>query len=148
MKLPLPLKGGLCDFDPVRLRPLLCHAVLHAAVTCATVTVATAVCAVVCQICFLFVHHQHKYTFTLKGAGKCSFGGSCCAVFQRLPSSLTDLMCCVCCCAQVGVFVSIISTKIPFKGAGKEYIGDDIEEMVSAVKQAIQQCGVQLRVRP
>jgi len=44
------------------------------------------------------------------------------------------------------VFVSIISTKIPFKGAGKEYIGDDIEEMVGAVKQAIQACGVQLRV--
>ena len=33
-------------------------------------------------------------------------------------------------CAQVGVFVSIVSTKIPFKGAGKEYIGDDVEEMV------------------
>jgi DNA topoisomerase VI subunit B len=46
----------------------------------------------------------------------------------------------------VGVFVSIISTKIPFKGAGKEYIGDDVEEMVAAVKQAIQQCGSQLRV--
>ena len=44
------------------------------------------------------------------------------------------------------MFVSIISTKIPFKGAGKEYIGDDIEEMVGAVKQAIQACGVQLRV--
>lgn len=39
---------------------------------------------------------------------------------------------------QVGVFVSIVSTKIPFKGAGKEYIGDDIEEMVGAVKGAIQ----------
>lgn len=25
--------------------------------------------------------------------------------------------------AQVGVFVSLVSTKIPFKGAGKEYIG-------------------------
>jgi hypothetical protein len=44
------------------------------------------------------------------------------------------------------VFVSIVSTKIPFKGAGKEYIGDDVEEMVGAVKQAIQQCGVQLKV--
>lgn len=42
--------------------------------------------------------------------------------------------------------MSIISTKIPFKGAGKEYIGDDVEEMVAAVKQAIQQCGSQLRV--
>jgi DNA topoisomerase VI subunit B len=47
----------------------------------------------------------------------------------------------------VGVFVSIVSTKIPFKGAGKEYIGDDVEEMVGAVKQAIQNCGVQLKVR-
>lgn len=25
---------------------------------------------------------------------------------------------------RVGVFVSIVSTKIPFKGAGKEYIGE------------------------
>ncbi len=41
-------------------------------------------------------------------------------------------------CPQVGVFVSIVSTKIPFKGAGKEYIGDDVEEMVGAVKSAIQ----------
>jgi DNA topoisomerase VI subunit B len=47
---------------------------------------------------------------------------------------------------QVGVFVSIVSTKIPFKGAGKEYIGDDVEEMVGAVKAAIQQCCAQLRV--
>uniref|UniRef100_A0A7S3QTQ5 DNA topoisomerase 6 subunit B n=1 Tax=Dunaliella tertiolecta TaxID=3047 RepID=A0A7S3QTQ5_DUNTE len=46
---------------------------------------------------------------------------------------------------KVGVFVSIVSTKIPFKGAGKEYIGDDIEEMVGAVKQAIQACCVQLK---
>jgi DNA topoisomerase VI subunit B len=45
---------------------------------------------------------------------------------------------------QVGVFVSIVSTKIPFKGAGKEYIGDDIEEMVVAVKHALQACGVQV----
>jgi DNA topoisomerase VI subunit B len=34
----------------------------------------------------------------------------------------------------VGVFVSIVSTKIPFKGTGKEYIGDDVEEIASAVK--------------
>ena len=25
---------------------------------------------------------------------------------------------------RVGVFVNIVSTKIPFKGAGKEYIGE------------------------
>ena len=41
--------------------------------------------------------------------------------------------------------MSIVSTKIPFKGAGKEYIGDDIEEMVAAVKHAIQACGLQVR---
>ena len=28
---------------------------------------------------------------------------------------------------KVGVFISIVSTKVPFKGTGKEYIGDDIE---------------------
>ncbi len=42
------------------------------------------------------------------------------------------------------MFVSIVSTKIPFKGAGKEYIGDDVEEMVAAVKQAIQSCCLQV----
>lgn len=35
---------------------------------------------------------------------------------------------------RIGVFVSIVSTKIPFKGTGKEYIGDDISEIASAVK--------------
>lgn len=35
---------------------------------------------------------------------------------------------------KIGVFVSIVSTKIPFKGTGKEYIGDDISEIASAVK--------------
>lgn len=40
--------------------------------------------------------------------------------------------------------MSIVSTKIPFKGAGKEYIGDDITEMVAAVKHAIQQCCLQV----
>ncbi|MEW5305936.1 MAG: hypothetical protein WDW36_008446 [Sanguina aurantia] len=48
---------------------------------------------------------------------------------------------------KVGVFVSIVSTKIPFKGAGKEYIGDDIEEMVGAVKGAIQACCLQLKAK-
>lgn len=35
---------------------------------------------------------------------------------------------------KIGVFVSIVSTKIPFKGTGKEYIGDDIKEIAAAVK--------------
>lgn len=47
----------------------------------------------------------------------------------------------------MGVFVSIVSTKIPFKGAGKEYVGDDIEEMVAAVRAALQACGAQLRAK-
>ncbi|XP_057452714.1 DNA topoisomerase 6 subunit B [Lotus japonicus] len=46
---------------------------------------------------------------------------------------------------KIGVFVSIVSTKIPFKGTGKEYIGDDITEIASAVKSAIQQCCIQLK---
>lgn len=46
---------------------------------------------------------------------------------------------------KIGVFVSIVSTKIPFKGTGKEYIGDDISEIASAVKIAIQQCCTQLK---
>jgi hypothetical protein len=35
---------------------------------------------------------------------------------------------------KIGVFVSVVSTKIPFKGTGKEYIGDDINEIATAVK--------------
>lgn len=46
---------------------------------------------------------------------------------------------------KVGIFVSIVSTKIPFKGTGKEYIGDDIPELKKAVKHVLQQCCVQLR---
>ncbi|XVF04637.1 hypothetical protein REPUB_Repub05bG0101700 [Reevesia pubescens] len=46
---------------------------------------------------------------------------------------------------KIGVFVSIVSTKIPFKGTGKEYIGDDISEIASAVRSAIQQCCIQLK---
>lgn len=46
---------------------------------------------------------------------------------------------------KIGVFVSIVSTKIPFKGTGKEYIGDDINEIATAVKSAIQQCCIQLK---
>ncbi|KAF5179721.1 Dna topoisomerase 6 subunit b [Thalictrum thalictroides] len=46
---------------------------------------------------------------------------------------------------KIGVFVSIVSTKIPFKGTGKEYIGDDISEIAAAVKTSIQQCCLQLK---
>jgi DNA topoisomerase-6 subunit B len=47
---------------------------------------------------------------------------------------------------RIGVFVSIVSTKIPYKGTGKEYIGDDITEISVSVKKAIQSCCQQLRV--
>ncbi|CAD6225524.1 unnamed protein product [Miscanthus lutarioriparius] len=46
---------------------------------------------------------------------------------------------------KIGVFVSIVSTKIPFKGTGKEYIGDDITEISSAVKSTLKQCCLQLK---
>eukprot|EP01134_Creolimax_fragrantissima_P002842 CFRG2842T1 len=39
---------------------------------------------------------------------------------------------------KIGVFVSIVSTKIPFKGTGKEYIGDDADSIANNVKKAIQ----------
>jgi hypothetical protein len=38
-----------------------------------------------------------------------------------------------------------VSTKIPFKGTGKEYIGDDITEIQTSVKRALQSCCQQLR---
>eukprot|EP01082_Thalassiosira_pseudonana_P013595 g12148.t1 g12148 contig6:1316318-1318642(-) len=47
---------------------------------------------------------------------------------------------------KIGVFVSIVSTKVPFKGTGKEYIGDDITEIQLSVKRALQNCCQQLRV--
>lgn len=46
---------------------------------------------------------------------------------------------------KVGVFVSIVSTKIPFKGTSKEYIGDDATEIHKSVKRALQNCCQQLR---
>ena len=46
---------------------------------------------------------------------------------------------------RIGVFVSIVSTKIPFKGTGKEYVGDDITPMQVAVRSALVACCKQLR---
>jgi DNA topoisomerase VI B subunit len=46
---------------------------------------------------------------------------------------------------KISVFVSIVSTKVPFKGTGKEYIGDDITEIQTSVKRALQSCCQQLR---
>eukprot|EP00172_Hildenbrandia_rubra_P003163 Plantae.Rhodophyta-Hildenbrandia_rubra.ctg4724.p2 GENE.Plantae.Rhodophyta-Hildenbrandia_rubra.ctg4724~~Plantae.Rhodophyta-Hildenbrandia_rubra.ctg4724.p2 ORF type:complete len:687 (+),score=144.55 Plantae.Rhodophyta-Hildenbrandia_rubra.ctg4724:4625-6685(+) len=46
---------------------------------------------------------------------------------------------------RIGVTCSIVSTRIPFKGTGKEYIADDAESIQNAVKRAITQCCSQLR---
>jgi len=46
---------------------------------------------------------------------------------------------------QVGIFVSVVSTKIPFKGTSKEYIGEDVEPIAEAVRKALMQCAVQLK---
>lgn len=48
---------------------------------------------------------------------------------------------------RIGVFVSIVSTKIPYKGTGKEYIGDDITEISASVKRALQSCCQMLRTQ-
>ena len=47
---------------------------------------------------------------------------------------------------NVGVFVSIVSTKIPFKGTSKEYVGDNVTEIQQSVKRTILGCCQQLRV--
>lgn len=46
---------------------------------------------------------------------------------------------------RIGVFVSIVSTKIPFKGTGKEFISGDCVEIREAVKNALQKCCTQLK---
>lgn len=46
---------------------------------------------------------------------------------------------------RIGVFVSIVSTKVPFKGTGKEFIASDINEISTSVKRALQSCCQQLR---
>jgi DNA topoisomerase VI subunit B len=48
---------------------------------------------------------------------------------------------------RIGVICSLVSTKIPFKGTGKEYIGDDAESIKAAVKRAITQCCIQLKAK-
>lgn len=48
---------------------------------------------------------------------------------------------------RIGVICSIVSTKIPFKGTGKEYIGDDSDTIKVCVKRAITQCCSQLKTK-
>jgi DNA topoisomerase VI subunit B len=46
---------------------------------------------------------------------------------------------------KIGVFVSIVSTKIPFKGTGKEFISSANKEYYDAVTKAIRNCCNQLK---
>jgi len=46
---------------------------------------------------------------------------------------------------KVGVFVSMVSTKIPFKGTSKEYIGDDNGILHLTVKSSLEECCKQLK---
>lgn len=46
--------------------------------------------------------------------------------------------------AHLGVFVSIVSTRIPFRGAGKEHIAEDVGVIAEEVKKALQTCALQL----
>mmetsp|Transcript_21443 Transcript_21443/g.47025 ORF Transcript_21443/g.47025 Transcript_21443/m.47025 type:complete len:686 (-) Transcript_21443:69-2126(-) len=48
---------------------------------------------------------------------------------------------------RVGIFVSIVSTKIPFKGTSKEYIGEDATTMAESVQQALRLCALQLKTK-
>ena len=48
---------------------------------------------------------------------------------------------------KVGIFVSLVSTKIPFKGTSKEYIGEDATDIHDAIKAALCQCGLQLKAQ-
>lgn len=48
---------------------------------------------------------------------------------------------------RIGVICSIVSTKVPFKGTGKEYIGDDADSIKACVKRAITQCCLQLKTK-
>ena len=41
---------------------------------------------------------------------------------------------------SIGVYVSVVSTRIPFKGTSKEYIGDDVTEMQLSVRRALLGC--------
>jgi DNA topoisomerase-6 subunit B len=41
---------------------------------------------------------------------------------------------------KIGVFTSIVSTKIPFKGTSKEYIGEDAKAIFNAIKHGVTVC--------
>ena len=45
------------------------------------------------------------------------------------------------------MFVSIVSTKVPFKGTNKEYIGAEATALAGAVAKALQKCCAQLKTQ-
>lgn len=47
---------------------------------------------------------------------------------------------------SVGVYVSVVSTRIPFKGTSKEYIGDDVIEIQQSVRRALIGCKSLLKI--
>lgn len=46
---------------------------------------------------------------------------------------------------KIGVFVSLVSTKVPFKGTGKEFVSADCMEIRASVLRALKQCCNQLK---
>jgi DNA topoisomerase-6 subunit B len=48
---------------------------------------------------------------------------------------------------RVSVFLSIVSTRIPFKGTSKEYISYDCDEIRASVRVALMQCALQLKAK-
>ena len=48
---------------------------------------------------------------------------------------------------KIGVYISIVSTKIPYGGPNKEYIGDEDESLQKAVRDSIMKCCIQLKAR-
>lgn len=48
---------------------------------------------------------------------------------------------------KIGVFVSLVSTRIPFKGTGKEYVGAEASTIKDAVAKAIRGCCSQLKLK-
>lgn len=47
---------------------------------------------------------------------------------------------------KIGVYVSLVSTRIPYGGAHKEFIGDENEDLQKCVRDAIMKCCIQLKV--
>jgi DNA topoisomerase VI B subunit len=48
---------------------------------------------------------------------------------------------------KIGIFVSIVSTKVPFGGVNKEYITDDIPSLQESVRNSIMRCCQQLAIK-